>query len=50
MKVNLVKTTGEVFRTFQSREEFRCFLKTLLRPLKVVAKIKGAKELDVFIA
>ena len=49
MEINLVKLSGEVVRSFKGKTEWDCFIKSLLKPLKIVAKIKGYKCVDVFI-
>lgn len=50
MKRNLVKLNGEVLKTFRNKSEWNKFLATLLKPLKIVAKVQGENEIDYFLA
>lgn len=50
MKRNLVKLNGEVLKSFQNKSEWNKFLASLLKPLKIVAKVQGDTEIDYFLA
>ena len=50
MKRNLVKLNGEVLKSFKTKSEWNKFLATLLRPLKIIAKVQGENEIDYFLA
>ena len=50
MKRNLVRLNGEVLKTFQTTSAWNKFLASLLKPLKIVAKVQGENEIDYFLA